>query len=125
MKLELQKPYKLKEILEIIYELNEDEIKFIDNLWLFNSDEENDDDLSPESIVYFDKPINISYEKEDVEHEDFFSEFVKENNLWNCYYGEQFIDVLSHYKNNTNGLNIDLLIKGLNYYNNIDDFYEY
>lgn len=125
MKLELQKPYKLKEILEIIYELNEDEIKFIDNLWLFNSDEENDDDLSPESIVYFDKPINISYEKEDVEHEDFFSEFVKENNLWNCYYGEQFIDVLSHYKNNTNELNIDLLIKGLNYYNNIDDFYEY
>ncbi len=123
--LQLQQPYKLKEILAITFNLNQDEIAFFNEIWLFNHKEINDKELNAESIVYLDKPVTISYEQKQIEHEDFFSKFVKENNLWNCYYGEQFVDVLSHYKDNISKLDIDLLIKGLNYYEQVDDFYEY
>ncbi len=123
--LQLQQPYKLKEILAIAFNLNQDEIAFFDEIWLFNHKEINDKELNAESIVYLDKPVTISCEQKQIEHEDFFSKFVKENNLWSCYYGEQFVDVLSHYKNSISKLDIDLLIKGLNYYEQVDDFYEY
>ncbi len=122
--LEKQKPYTLKEIIKLSYDSEEIE-QSLENLWFFNSNEDNDDELNLDSIVYLDEPLNIPIEKDDIEHEDFFSDFVKKNNLWNCYYGDQFVDVLSHYKNNNNKLDSKLLLKGLNYYAEVDDFYDY
>ncbi len=123
--LKLQTPYQLKEILAVAYTFNDQQMACFDDVWLFSANAESSDDLTAETIIYFDKPVAIDCEQQQIEHKDFFSEFVKEHDLWNCYYGEQFVDVLSHYKDNSSQLDIDLLITGLNYYADRDDFYDY
>ncbi len=112
-KINLQEPYQLSKIIEIISK----EIKeggFTDeNYCLYSCDET----LKPELICYLDVYPTISDNEEEV-----YPDFIIKESLNLLYYGEQFEDVIMNVLEQKNNPIIDDYILALNYYSKYDTF---
>ena len=112
-KINLQEPYQLSKIIEIISK----EIKeggFTDeNYCLYACDET----LKPELICYLDVYPIVSDNEEEV-----YPDFIIKESLNLLYYGEQFEDVIMNVLEQKNNPIIDDYILALNYYSKYDTF---
>lgn len=126
MRLELQQPYKLIEIVENSFEF------FQQNSDVTNADEdyevgdlfttaENWNNYSPNTIVYLDEPVSDD-EYDEENNPEGYSQFVLDNELELFCYGYIFSDIMSLYCQQKKDLDVALFFKCLKYYLEHDTF---
>jgi len=123
MKIELQKPYAFRDIIKYAYDEDFSRIdeSFFEGKLLFNKYEIGNESeyLKKNTIVYIDTLVF-----EDNENDEYYSNFVINNNLNVICLGEILVDVIGSYKDYKDELNIDLVLKALDYYLDNDTFME-
>ena len=123
MRVEVQKPYAFEDIIKFAYDEDfsiVDESFFEGKLLFSKSETDNESEhLKKNTIVYVDALVF-----EDNDNDEYYSDFVVENNLDIVCLGEILVDVVASYKDYKNELNIDLVLKALDYYLNNDTFME-
>lgn len=114
--MELRKPYRLQEIIEIVSK-NIANDEFSDSDYCLYS---NEDIARPEQLCYIDLYPTINDNGEEV-----YPDFVKDKSLEIFYYGQQFEDVLMSAFNQKCSASIDDYIDALNYYMENDTFMDF
>lgn len=126
MRLELQKPYKLRDVVQEAFNF------FSKNLNLTNADDEYDignlfttcedyNNYSVDTIVYLDEPVDDN-EYDEENNPEGYSRFVLDNDLDLFCYGYIFSDVMSLYCEQKKDLDMELFFKCLKYYQEHDTF---
>lgn len=126
MRLELQKPYKLGDVVQEAFNF------FSTNLNFTNAEDEYDvgnlfakfedyDNFIVDTIVYLDEPVSDE-EYDEENNPEGYSQFVFDNNLELFCYGYIFSDVMSLYCQQKKTLDIELFFKCLKYYLEHDTF---
>lgn len=123
MRVELQKPYAFIDIIRFAYDEDFSKLdeSFFEGKLLFNKSEINKESeyLKKDTIVYVDTLVF-----ENNENDEYYSNFVVDNDLNVICLGEILVDVIGSYKDYKDELNIDLVLKALEYYLDNDTFME-
>lgn len=127
MILELQKPYPFSDV--IIFAFNEEPNELRDSffegvdIYVEGTDVyfSKDWQLTGDTLVYLDETVDDEdYDEEN--NPEGYSEFVLKNGLEFEYLGQNFCDVIDVYKDQRDELDIDLVLKSLDYYAKRDTF---
>lgn len=123
MRVELQKPYAFIDIIRFAYDEDFSKIdeSFFEGKLLFSKSEIANESayLEKNTIVYVDTLVF-----ENNENDEYYSNFVVDNDLNIICLGEILVDVIGSYKDYKDELNIGLVLKALEYYLDNDTFME-